>query len=398
MKPILSATLTLCLLFIALFSLLSQAQASNIEELIEANESQNSETAIDFVLNDLMEQTREGSSQNPVFRRAFHNKANACVTAQFTVFDNTDNGLNIGLFATPLTYNAWVRYSNGSSQREADRKRQPRAVAIKVLDTQLPMLEDEPGDLNSHDFLLANNPVFFLKSLQELVDDGIPFFNGRILGTPIPTLGRFSDAGTSEVNPLRTQYFSQSAYALGSEQAVKYRILPCSTNTQIDPGSFTDNGIRVALYEGISQQDQCYDFQIQVRENPATMPIENPTVEWTSSFTTVGQLSIPQQGFTDPSQDNVCEQLAFNPWHASADHRPLGALNRVRKMAYKMASIKRRAAAAFDGNGEQAEPAADSTDGFGVFFNPPQLVGSLGGMTLMALLALYLKRRKNAKV
>lgn len=29
-----------------------------------------------------------------------------------------------------------------------------------------------------------------------------------------------------------------------------------------------------------------------------------------------------------------CESLSFNPWHALAEHRPLGGMNRLRRAVY----------------------------------------------------------------
>ena len=37
-----------------------------------------------------------------------------------------------------------------------------------------------------------------------------------------------------------------------------------------------------------------------------------------------------------------CEQLSFNPWHALADHRPLGDFNRARRSIYDAMAAFRR--------------------------------------------------------
>ena len=40
----------------------------------------------------------------------------------------------------------------------------------------------------------------------------------------------------------------------------------------------------------------------------------------------------------------LVEQLSFDPWHAIAEHRPLGAIMRARAVAYGPSVIARKAA------------------------------------------------------
>ena len=68
------------------------------------------------------------------------------------------------------------------------------------------------------------------------------------------------------------------------------------------------------------------------------MPIEDATVAWdeaVSPFRKVATIDIPPQQFESPARMELCENLAFNPWHSLAVHRPLGGLNRARKELYR---------------------------------------------------------------
>ena len=51
----------------------------------------------------------------------------------------------------------------------------------------------------------------------------------------------------------------------------------------------------------------------------------------------VATLTIPVQN-VDLSPDDAfnkqCEAMAFSPWNALAEHRPMGGINRMRKMVY----------------------------------------------------------------
>jgi len=76
------------------------------------------------------------------------------------------------------------------------------------------------------------------------------------------------------------------------------------------------------------------------------MPVENDSVEWDetkSKPVTVATLRIPTQK-VDGSGDLAirCEAMSFNPWHALAEHRPMGGMNRLRKVVY-LASVAKRA-------------------------------------------------------
>lgn len=44
---------------------------------------------------------------------------------------------------------------------------------------------------------------------------------------------------------------------------------------------------------------------------------------------------IPIQDCMSPEQAVFCENLSFSPWHSLPEHRPLGLVNRVRKVAYR---------------------------------------------------------------
>ena len=64
------------------------------------------------------------------------------------------------------------------------------------------------------------------------------------------------------------------------------------------------------------------------------MPIEDPTVEWTSPPVRLARISIYPQKFDVPSQLAFFANLSWTPWNALPEHRPLGGINRARKSVY----------------------------------------------------------------
>ena len=71
------------------------------------------------------------------------------------------------------------------------------------------------------------------------------------------------------------------------------------------------------------------------------MPIEDPGALWSdklSPFRKVATIRILTQEFDSVSQMAFGEDISFTPWHSLPDHRPLGGINRARKMVYRLIS------------------------------------------------------------
>jgi hypothetical protein len=87
------------------------------------------------------------------------------------------------------------------------------------------------------------------------------------------------------------------------------------------------------------------------------MPIEDPTVEWPESispFQTVASLTLPRQDIGAAAWKSACQRLSFNVWHALADHRPLGGINRVRREVYQVSSAWRHTLAGVESREPQS--------------------------------------------
>jgi hypothetical protein len=75
------------------------------------------------------------------------------------------------------------------------------------------------------------------------------------------------------------------------------------------------------------------------------MPVEDATVEWSekdSPFIPVARIEIDRQQFDTAERNRFCENLSYNPWHALPEHRPVGVMNRIRKVLYQAISRYRR--------------------------------------------------------
>jgi hypothetical protein len=97
--------------------------------------------------------------------------------------------------------------------------------------------------------------------------------------------------------------------------------------------------MRENLVRSLEVSDAELDFCVQIRKPP--MPVEDPTVMWPealSPFVPVARITIPRQVFDTPDRIAFGEDLSFTPWHGLDAHRPLGGINRVRRVVYETIS------------------------------------------------------------
>ena len=145
---------------------------------------------------------------------------------------------------------------------------------------------------------------------------------------------------------LEIPYWSTTPYLFGAGRAVKYSVRPSSTRKTPVPNPLTDNYLRERLAAHLAREDARFEFLVQFQTDSRKMPIEDASVEWRehdSPYRRVADIRIPKQVVDEPDQAVSCEQMSFNPWHALADHRPLGDFNRARRDIYQAMAAFRRA-------------------------------------------------------
>ena len=269
--------------------------------------------------------------------RGEHPKQHAGVWATFRVEEHIPDAMRVGLFAVPRSYTALVRFSNGRGQD--DTKPEVHAMAVKVL------VPDGHGPPLMQDFVVADHPVFFARNAQHVFE----FLVATVSGTPVPQLAAtnypklvgFSSIATKSL--LAMPYWSQTPYKLG-DGAVKYYVTPSKGEQR--PAIALGNSpscLREAIVEQLTLRKIGAHFDLCV--NPQTdadaMPIEDPTVEWTSAPVRLAAISIYPQKFDSPEQMAFIENLSWTPWNALPEHMPLGGINRARRAVYEDSSALR---------------------------------------------------------
>jgi hypothetical protein len=303
-------------------------------EVIPATEAADVATTVQLIRDSVQ---KGFDTTGHAFRDA-HRKAHGCVTAKFTVASGLPAPLAQGLFAKSRSYDAVIRYSNGSQVTD-DRKGDARGMAIKVLGVDGPKLLGDEAGARTQDFLLMNNPVFFVRNARDYVGFQQAAFGGTWTLASWLASHAFHEGAIllsiqnrKVTNPLNARYWSTTPSRLGMQQ-VKYSAVSCSSAVFADVSTGVDL-LRENMQAQLNTQGACFDFKVQTRTQPMSMPIEDPTIEWKESaapFTTVARIEIPAQQM---EQGEACEVRSFTPWHTLAEHRPLGGIQRVRKAAY----------------------------------------------------------------
>ncbi len=307
----------------------------------------------------LAAQVRTAAVNAPA-RRDAHPKAHGCVTAEFRVLDDLPASLRAGVFDQPRTYQAWVRFSNGFETPRDDKIGDARGMAIKLMG-----VEGSPS--GTQDFLMINNPTLFVRDAVDYV--AFQSAGSNLLRFFFPSWNPFTfrlrelwvmraTISQTVTNMLNIRYWSVTPYLFG-DMPCKFSAKPSGPafafNATVGPNFLRDN-----LAKSLSSAEAAFDFCVQLRTKPESMPVEDPRIEWRepdSPFIPVAHITIPKQSFETPEQTAFCENLSFTPWHGLDAHRPLGGINRVRRAVYETISRLRH-----DINGTpRQEPTASPT-------------------------------------
>jgi hypothetical protein len=323
---------------------------SELGEMLHENE----EEIIRQIAEAIATKVEEGP--RPALRDA-HPKAHGIISAEFRVNDHLAPQFAQGIFVPGKRYEAWIRFSNGSpNAAQPDAVADARGMAIKILDVQGETLLPDDHGARTQDFVMINSPAFFIDSPTNY----LALIHRSGSSNPLAKIGQLLALGlkgaiiakavtSSKIaSPLETRYWSMVPYRLGDaphKQAIKFSARPRLPATSAIPDNPSPNFLRERLVQQLAESEASFDFEIQPRTSP-DMSVENSTVAWDEDdapFFKVATITIPKQIFATPERDQFGENLSFSPWHALPQHRPLGAVNRARRVVYQtIAELRRR--------------------------------------------------------
>ena len=315
------------------------------EETIPPDEAQHIES-----LRKRLSQKIVDDAAGGMMRRDVHVKMHCLVKAEFIVEPNLPEVFRIGVFKEPGTYKALIRFSNSDGSIKPDKSPDIRGMAIKLMNVPgEKILKAEEHEL-TQDFILISCPVFpagDVKKFDQVVAAilgsiwaKLRFFimNPRVVWILAKTMKKFA-------NPLQIRYFSTTPYLFGTH-AVKYSATPLFIKPDRIPDAPSDDYLRLAIANQLKDQEAVFDFCVQLQTDAEAMPIEDPRVEWPESvspFHKVATIRMMRQDCDNDRQAAYGENLSFTPWHTLPEHRPLGGINRARKVIYETISTLRHA-------------------------------------------------------
>jgi hypothetical protein len=287
--------------------------------------------------------------------RGQHPKQHGLVRAQFIVEPNLSAHLCHGVFSRPQTFEALIRFSNGRGQD--DNKPDAHGMAIKLLGVEGEKVLETEKAARTQDFVMIDHPIFFVKNVKDYVPlmksfhkvaTGNVVTKGltglKILLSPNYMYRLLRATGSKRPeSPLRIRYWSTTPSKLGPG-AMKFSARPNLAGAPAPPQSKSPDKLRLAMSAHLKQHEAVFDFLVQLQSDPATMPVEDPTIPWDEAvapFTQVATIRIPIQSFESVEQMEFSENLSFTPWHSVAELRPLGGINRTRKKVYEAISTRR---------------------------------------------------------
>ena len=312
------------------------------EERIQPGEAEAEQAIID-----LMREQMRGRFKPGGYERGGNTKTHGLVRGEVTVLGDLPEHVRRGVFASPRTFKAWVRYAGPGPDVPKDIEDVGfGSMSIKLMGVPGPKLMAE--ETATQDLICVCTPTFVTPNSME----NAKLQHWSLLGQPLWHFLSPKDPHVLDMlmqslwnktmkNPLGEAYYSNVPYLLGEGQAMKYAFFPRSKVPRKIPGipfgRVPDNYLRDNMVKTLNERDVEFDIAVQVQTDPHRMPIEHAGVYWPerlSPYVTVAKLKIPRQVFDTPAQEAFNRNLKFNPWHSVPEHRPLGSQSRTRRRLY----------------------------------------------------------------
>ncbi|MBT9332114.1 catalase family protein [Paracidobacterium acidisoli] len=316
------------------------------QEIVTADEEQ-----LALTITEEMKRFTVSEYTGRIAQRAGNTKTYGVVRATFEVRPDVPDRFRHGFFAAPATYPAWIRFAGPGPLSPPDvADAGILSIGIKVMGVSGEKLL--PDEQHTQDFTGISCPTFTTPNTRENVTLQREVYSR----TPVfyflnPFDSHYLDAAMQSLyarmnrSPLEVSYWSCVPYLCGEGQAVKYSVRPTLAHKTPIPFSPPDNWLRQSLAMRLDAESVALDFLIQPQTDPRRMPIEDASIEWSeraSPFVPVAKITIPRQKFDSPEQLAFASFLSLNPWHTTAEHRPLGNQNRARKLIYTQLSALRQ--------------------------------------------------------
>jgi len=277
--------------------------------------------------------------------RALHRKQLTAAHGTLEVLDGLPAHARHGLFERPGDHDVWVRLSNGGLDKAPDKAPDIRGFSLRVFGVEGDSALGN-GPARSQDFTLINHEAFAFAGSADFVAFVVAASQGTgalfkhvvnrygIFGGPRQLARMLKVAGKAFSGFATENLFSAVPMANGP-YAARVRLMPAASNGNPAPGALADWDADFS--DRLARGPLHWDLQLQFFASEETTPIENPTVNWPTPYVTVARLMLPRQDTRGKEGRALAEKVeacVIDPWQALAAHRPLGDVQRARKVVY----------------------------------------------------------------
>lgn len=321
-------------------------------EHAEPNEAETAEKLVE-VVHEIQDTTSKAYAHAV---RGAHAKSHALLRGTLRVLP-VEKPYAQGLFAAPATYPVVLRLSTAPGDVLPDSVSATRGLALKVFDVpgeRVPGTDPTPVQ----DFVLVDGPAFGVAHAREFekqfamvakTTERATWLKSVLSGflraveTVVEASGHESVnlanlGGKRATHPFADAYYSVTPFLYGQNVA-KFSLAPI---TQVPDKHLHVIGHQHALREALdnvtSKMSMVFELRVQLCVDEEQMPIEDAAKRWDESlspFVPVARLEFPvQHAWSDEASKQIDDGMAFDIWHALAAHRPLGSINRARRVVY----------------------------------------------------------------
>lgn len=300
--------------------------------------------------------------------RDAHAKTHGVLRAELEIYDNLPSYLAQGIFKEPKKYPVIIRFSTAPGMIEPDKKSMMRGMALKIIGVEGEKFLPEDKDALTQDFLLVNYPIIPTGTVKDYLDQqkqieehintpeliqtvqNVMATAGRKIKNVLGKEEEPNNFGIPGSHILGDRYFSMAAIRYG-DYVAKISIAPKSDNVAVLHGKDMDSDLIKAEPETFlttivtnffKDQTAEYELSAQLCTDLQKMPVEDGSVQWpeeVSPYQPIAKLTIyPQDSFSPGRRVYGDDVLSFNPFHCLPEHRPLGNIMRVRRLAYETSS------------------------------------------------------------
>ncbi len=314
-------------------------------KVIAPNETRDAESSATLHANKV-EKNFEAQTAPKHAVRAFHVKSHGIVRAKVTVRPDLPLAYRHGVFAEPgKTFDAWARLSSSAFGKNPDTKADVHGIALKLVGVSGERAADVEGD--TQDFLMIDSPYLMVGTIaRALAFDRAHIAGGLRFAFHLVThpneLGHLLEMLKKPLHPLAGTYSSVAPFRLGPTKVVRWG-LRAGGGVDLVSVAPSPNHLREALRKQFEVNETiALELCVEVR-GAGDQPIDDGSVDWKGSIERIADVMLLREGFDTEEQEALGEAMSFNPWNAIEAHRPLGNLNRARRIVYRAVYEKRTA-------------------------------------------------------